>query len=59
MEALRRSGINSHEACHIGDEPRADIQGATNAGIDAILIDRKRKYEKDNIAKVRSFIELI
>ena len=59
IEALRRSGVSSKEACHIGDEPHADIQGASNAGIDAILIDRKGKYEKGGITIVSSFLELL
>ena len=59
FEALRRSRVNSQEACHIGDEPRADVQGANNAGIDAILIDRKGKYEKEDFIMARSFLELL
>ncbi len=58
-EALKRSGVGAHEACHIGDEPRADVLGANNAGIDAILIDRKGKYEKEDFTTVRSFLELL
>ncbi|MDP7057574.1 MAG: HAD hydrolase-like protein, partial [Nitrospinaceae bacterium] len=53
------SGVSAHEACHIGDEPRADVQGANNSGIDAILIDRKGKYEKEDFTIVRSFLELL
>ena len=59
VEALRRSGVNSKEVCHIGDEPYADIQGANNAGIDAILIDRKKKYKKNDLTAVSSFLELL
>ena len=51
--------ISSKEACHIGDEPYADVQGANNAGIDAILIDRKGKYGTESITIVRSFLELL
>lgn len=59
IEALRRSGVSSHEACHIGDELHADVRGARNAGIDAILIDRKGKYGTESITTVRSFLELL
>lgn len=59
FEALKRSGVSLDEACHIGDEPRADIQGAKNVGIDAILIDRIGKYKDENISIVRSFMDLI
>jgi len=59
IEALRRSGVIAEEACHIGDEPFADIHGANNAGIDAILIDRNGKHKKNEITKVSSFLELL
>ena len=59
IEALKRSGVNSQEACHIGDEPIADVQGAKNAGIDAILIDRKGRHEKETFTKIHSFRELL
>lgn len=59
IEALRRSGVIAEEACHVGDEPFADIHGANNAGIDAILIDRNGKHKKDGITKVSSFLELL
>ena len=58
-EALRRSGVSSHEACHIGDDLHADVWGANNAGIDAILIDRKGRYEEKSTTIVSSFIELL
>ena len=59
IEALRRSGVIAEEACHVGDEPFADIHGANNAGIDAILIDRNGKHKKNGIIKVSSFLELL
>ena len=59
IEALRKSGVSSHEACHIGDDLHADVQGANNAGIDAILMDRKGKYEKGSVTIVSSFLELL
>ena len=59
IEALKRSGVNSQEACHIGDEPIADVQGAKNAGIDAILIDRGGKHKKETFTKIRSFQDLL
>lgn len=58
-EALQRSGVDSKAACHIGDDPHADVRGATDAGIDAILIDRKGRHGKDSPAAVGSFLDLI
>ncbi len=57
-EALRQSGVAKEKACHIGDEPQADLLGARNAGLHSILIDRKGIHE--NLSpKIQSFEELI
>lgn len=58
-EALKLSGVDGKEACHIGDEPLADIQGARQAGVDAILIDRTRRHEEFSYPKINSFLELV
>jgi putative hydrolase of the HAD superfamily len=58
-EALRLSGVDGQDACHIGDEPLADIQGARQAGVDAILIDRGGRFESFPDLKIRSFLELV
>lgn len=60
QEALQHSGVLAHEACHIGDEPATDIQGAQDAGIHPILIDRDRRHKDyDGEATIHSFLELI
>ena len=59
MEALQLSGVKASEACHIGDEPVADIKGAREAGVDAILVDRNGHFESFPDRKVSSFLELI
>jgi len=58
-EALQRSGVDSTQACHIGDEPLADIEGARLAGVDAILIDRTGRHEDFASPKIKSFCELM
>ena len=58
-EALRLSGVAPHEACHIGDEVKTDIEGARNAGIHAILLDRDNRFDDFTQPKVRSFLELV
>ncbi len=58
-EALRLSGVAPHEACHIGDEVRPDIDGARKAGIHGILLDRDNRFDESIQPKVRSFLELI
>jgi len=58
-EALKRSGVDRNEACHIGDEPETDITGARQAGFDAILIDRTGRHENFSSPKVNSFLDLV
>ena len=58
-EALRLSGVEPHEACHIGDEVKTDIEGARNIGIHAILLDRDNRFGDSIKPKVRSFMELV
>ncbi len=58
-EAIRLSGVEPHEACHIGDEVKTDFDGARNAGIHAILLDRDNQFDESIQPKVRSFFELV
>ncbi len=39
-EALRLSGTSREKAVHVGNDPVADVQGATGYGLDAVHIDR-------------------
>jgi len=40
ISALKQTGIPAEKALHVGDHPVHDIQGARNAGIDAVWINR-------------------
>jgi len=57
-EALRLSGIPADQACHIGDEVHTDFEGARNAGLHAILIDRKGGPHRVT-PQIKSFRELV
>ena len=57
-EALRKSGVNAKDACHIGDEIKSDFDGAKNLGINPILIDRQGYHNCRTQPKIRSFMEL-
>ena len=59
QEALKRAGVTPEQACHIGDEPATDIEGARNVGIDSILIDRKGNQPVKISPTVKSFHELL
>jgi putative hydrolase of the HAD superfamily len=37
---LRRMAVPPHQAMHVGDQPRSDVQGARAAGLYPVLIDR-------------------
>lgn len=54
--ALKKSGCVSSEALFIGDHPLYDIEGAENAGMTALLIDRKGQYQRAN--KIRTLREV-
>jgi putative hydrolase of the HAD superfamily len=58
-EALRLSGVAAHEACHIGNEIRTDVEGAQGVGIHPILLDRDKRFEDAEVNKVTSFMELV
>lgn len=58
-EALQRAGVPPEQACHIGDEPDTDIEGARKAGMHSILIDRKDRHKGESLTKVGSFHELV
>jgi putative hydrolase of the HAD superfamily len=44
---------------HVGDSVTNDIGGATNAGVKAILVDRKGAHEGDTISRVASLKEIL
>jgi putative hydrolase of the HAD superfamily len=48
LSALRYHQIAPHEALHVGDSLREDIEGALAVGITAVLIDRNQSYASNN-----------
>ncbi|HET6379703.1 MAG TPA: HAD-IA family hydrolase [candidate division Zixibacteria bacterium] len=61
--ALRQAGVQPHEALHVGDHLDADVAGARNVGIEAVLIDRRERFSPedlpDGVPLVRSLRELL
>jgi putative hydrolase of the HAD superfamily len=43
--ALRVAGVGRERAVMVGNDPASDVRGATRAGIDAVLVDRRGKVE--------------
>ncbi len=58
-EALQRAGLQPQDVVHVGDQPHADVLGATGAGITPILLDRDGVHGGYSEARViRSLTEL-
>lgn len=55
--ALKKLSVQPHEALFIGDRIEEDYNGAKNAGIKALLIDRENKIEQ-NADKIQSLEEI-
>ncbi len=52
-----RLGVAPAEALHVGDSPRDDVEGATSAGLPALLLDRDDRHTGVP-RRIRSLIEL-
>jgi putative hydrolase of the HAD superfamily len=44
-EALRVGGVSRARVVHVGNDPITDIEGASEAGIDTVLVDRRGTAE--------------
>jgi len=43
----------------VGDSPETDVEGARNAGVRPVLLDRSGRLESDGIARIRVLGELM
>jgi putative hydrolase of the HAD superfamily len=60
--ALARHGLAADEALHVGDSEANDLQGAQNAGLRALLIDRNPAADRarpNRIATLQQIISLL
>jgi putative hydrolase of the HAD superfamily len=57
--ALRRLDARPEECLLIGDDPIADVLGASGSGIPAVLVDRTRAHRPGDRGKVRDLRELL
>lgn len=57
--ALERMGASAEEAVHVGDLPTADGEGASNAGIRPIIIDRKGALEDERFEHIGLLTDLV
>jgi len=56
--ALERLGVESSEAIFVGDEVKADYEGAKRCGLTVYLIDRDGKVQDEGVRKISSLEEL-
>ena len=56
--ALSLAGVAAHEALHVGDSPSEDYEGARNAGLPALLLDRAG-VARDGFESIRSLQEIL
>ena len=57
--ALEQHAIEPAEALHVGDSLRDDIEGATKAGLTAVLVARHGKKAPPHIRAIRTLDELV
>jgi len=55
--ACARLGVAAGEALHVGDSLREDYEGARNAGLSALLLDRGNQYP-EIAERIRCLVEL-
>lgn len=59
LAALERAGVEPAEAVHVGDQYRVDVEGARNAGIRPVLLDRDGAFpEITDCARISTLSEL-
>jgi len=57
--ALARHGIDAERAIHVGDSEVNDLNGAQNAGLTGLLIDRNRAAEAFESNRITSLREIV
>jgi len=57
--ALERLGVESSGAIFVGDEVKADYEGAKRCGLTVYLIDRDGKVQDEGVRKISSLEELL
>ena len=56
--ALELAGCSAAEALYVGDTPEEDLEGASAAGIAALLIDRSGGGDIDSLEAIRHHLKL-
>ena len=56
---LDRLGIQARETVHVGDSPHEDYEGARQAGLVPVLVDRSGAFANDRYRRVGDLSELV
>jgi len=48
---LKEAGVEAHQVIHIGDDPLADVVGATQAGMQAVWLNREAREWPEHFAR--------
>ena len=48
---LHEAGVEAHQVMHIGDDPLADVVGATQAGMQAVWLNREARAWPEQFAR--------
>ena len=57
--ALRRHGLRPEDAHHVGDSKVNDVQGAMNAGVKGILVDRNQTTESQQPSTILNLKQIL
>jgi putative hydrolase of the HAD superfamily len=57
--ALDKHAVDPEEALHVGDSLRDDVEGATKAGLHAVLLDRQGTHQQSGVKSIRTLDELL
>lgn len=57
--ALDKHAVDPEEALHVGDSLRDDVEGATKAGLHAVLLDRQGRHQSTGVQAIRTLGELL
>jgi putative hydrolase of the HAD superfamily len=57
--ALEKHALDPEEAMYVGDSLRDDVEGATKAGLRAILLDRHSQHAGTGVQTIRTLEELL
>jgi putative hydrolase of the HAD superfamily len=58
QRAAEQLGVPRGEIVHVGDSPREDYYGALEAGLQAVLVDRRGVFREDGFSRVSDLSEL-